>query len=704
MAASTRAQRRLAGLLLGSWVAAMACSPSAPDSRPVDRVRAELGEPTDGFPSWEERVVLVWSNRARSDPQADLSGCDVCAEKDCYDPVPPLVWSHDLGRAARFHSDNLQLGGCANGQHDSPCTLRPDLGSAYDPGPCDGSPSCACKDTFECGSSGTSWSDRIQLFSSDYRSENVAWGYTDPVDIFYAWLHEPDSDSSCGFRTANGHRYNILTSQNGSVGVGASGDMYTQDFGSNGSPDGLVSGVHYPETGSAIEFRANWYRGSAPSSARVNLDGSCHAMSLERGSETNGTYLATVDGLGSGCHRYYFHFTDGSEDVFYPTTGALGIGCSTEWTDTRADPCGSTCSPNCDGKECGGDGCGGTCGSCGSGESCDGGTCVSTCSPDCSGKECGGDGCGGSCGSCNADRVCSSGSCVCGDGLTECGGSCVDTSSNIEHCGQCGNGCGSNETCSSGTCSCVPECSGRDCGGDGCGGSCGSCNADRVCSSGSCVCGDGLSECGGQCVDLRIHDDHCGACGNGCEAGESCQSSTCMMLSSDAGSTCTPDCTGRECGGDTCGGSCGSCPDPMLCGSGGLCACPDGETRCGESCVDLRSDPDHCGACDRACGSGARCVGGSCEGGESGAVVADGGISQGGDGSVSSGADGGLSTAGNAPAAGRLEGDVGCSAAGDAPAGGLGPLLLLLGAAPLRRRIAVRSQGSRQLFRDCGRR
>src|SRR5687768_1575219 len=78
----------------------------------VTSTRAELGEPMDGFPSWEERVIHQWTNRARADPAADLASCTQCAERACYAPVPPLVWSHSLARAARFHSDNLARAGC----------------------------------------------------------------------------------------------------------------------------------------------------------------------------------------------------------------------------------------------------------------------------------------------------------------------------------------------------------------------------------------------------------------------------------------------------------------------------------------------------------------------------------------------------------------------------------------------------------------
>jgi predicted small lipoprotein YifL len=41
-------------------------------------------------------------------------------------------------------------------------------------------------------------------------------------------------------------------------------------------------------------------------------------------------------------------------------------------------------------------------------------------------------------------------------------------------------------------------------------------------------------------------------------------------------------------------------------------ACPVGDARCGERCVDLSADPAHCGACGRACEAGQVCTAGAC--------------------------------------------------------------------------------------------
>ena len=77
----------------------------------------------------------------------------------------------------------------------------------------------------------------------------------------------------------------------------------------------------------------------------------------------------------------------------------------------------------------------------------------------------------------------------------------------------------------------------------------------------------------------------------------------------DAG-TCTPSCGGRECGDDGCGGACGSCASGLSCGTDGTCACAG--TACGGACVDLSSDPDHCGACDTVCGATEVCSSSAC--------------------------------------------------------------------------------------------
>ena len=97
-----RLVRSAAVLLL---LAACAKAPDgAPDAQ-SEQQSALDGVPTNGFPSWAERTVLVLSNRARADPQTELT-CDAgqCPDKPCYLPMAPLVYDYNLNRSTRLHS------------------------------------------------------------------------------------------------------------------------------------------------------------------------------------------------------------------------------------------------------------------------------------------------------------------------------------------------------------------------------------------------------------------------------------------------------------------------------------------------------------------------------------------------------------------------------------------------------------------------
>jgi hypothetical protein len=231
-------------------------------------------------------------------------------------------------------------------RHYSPCDLVANISSLY-PDTCDGSTSCACQPgTVDCSSSaGTDPWDRITLFGGTGYGENIAGSNVDPTVPFYVWLFEPTGNASCGFRLDNGHRYNILTELSfvNSVGIGMAGSYVTADFGAGSAAGQIPSGSHYPRQAASIEMWANWYDTAAPDVAAVNVEGVCHAMSLERGSGTNGAWMATVNGFGSGCHRYYFEFRDSEgATVTYPTTGSLAIGSGgtcPDWDGSRPVSC-----------------------------------------------------------------------------------------------------------------------------------------------------------------------------------------------------------------------------------------------------------------------------------------------------------------------------------------------------------------------------
>jgi hypothetical protein len=71
-------------------------------------------------------------------------------------------------------------------------------------------------------------------------------------------------------------------------------------------------------------------------------------------------------------------------------------------------------------------------------------------------------------------------------------------------------------------------------------------------------------------VDLLRDREHCGACDIKCGADRQCVSGACEVV------------------------------------------CPMGRTLCGDACVDTKSDPAHCGSCEKACQKGG-CKAGVCE-------------------------------------------------------------------------------------------
>jgi hypothetical protein len=86
--------------------------------------------------------------------------------------------------------------------------------------------------------------------------------------------------------------------------------------------------------------------------------------------------------------------------------------------------------------------------------------------------------------------------------------------------------------------------------------------------------------------------------GDECERGETACGDLCVNLMTDPG-------------------HCGACE--TACETGEVCAdgvcqtgCPEGLTDCSGACMDLQSDPENCGACGIVCDEGELCAGGTC--------------------------------------------------------------------------------------------
>ncbi len=104
-----------------------------------------------------------------------------------------------------------------------------------------------------------------------------------------------------------------------------------------------------------------------------------------------------------------------------------------------------------------------------------------------------------------------------------------------------------------------------------------------------------------------------------CAASGDCgEHSTCDA----ARDTCTCDqgylAQGDACVADLCspvhgGPSCGINEECTAANGAASCDCKSGFTACGGACVNLKTDPGHCGSCETSCGLGASCGGGTCQ-------------------------------------------------------------------------------------------
>lgn len=163
---------------------------------------------------------------------------------------------------------------------------------------------------------------------------------------------------------------------------------------------------------------------------------------------------------------------------------------------------------------------------------------------------------------------------ACAAGLTDCGGVCVDLSSDELNCGACGYGCGS-----------VP------CFG-------GVCDTGAIVQNDSppigqvidevTTCAAGLTMCPSGCTDIYSDLSNCSICGYVCSAGDICQGGLCTVAQCPAGQVmCDVFCTSLAYDVRNCGACGNTCAEGLVCCSG--------------VCVDISSDVDNCGACGRGC-------------------------------------------------------------------------------------------------------
>ncbi len=260
------------------------------------------GVPVDGFPSHAERVLLLWTNAARVDPEGFdaeyKAGYHPCGFDDFLEDEKvakaPMYLDLALTEAARFHSNDMLTNGCF--QHES----------------CDGT------DT---------WSRLGRYYNeTSFLGENIAMGTTDArYAVMGMWM------------CSDGHRANIMTGGFDEMGPGVVENYLTQDFAGGGVlPEGL------PPVRIAIDdggvLYADWGDDSAPAMLQFVVEGVERDAELAWGTKEQGLWRADAADLAEGCHDWYaFWETADGRSGTHPEEGSLRTGnaCDTDWTSEQ---------------------------------------------------------------------------------------------------------------------------------------------------------------------------------------------------------------------------------------------------------------------------------------------------------------------------------------------------------------------------------
>lgn len=262
---------------------------------------AGYGVPVDGYPSVDERSLLLWTNAARVAPDAftdeyTAGGCSTADfSEDELTPKPPLYVDLALTEVARVHSTDMKENGCF--QHES----------------CDGT------DTW----------DRILAYYFDANTglgENIAEGYGTPrATVLTGWM--------CSH---SGHRANIMSGGFNEMGPGVDDQFMTQDFAGGELKEGsppvrmaiLEDGAYY----------ADWGDAAAPTALSVVRDGRSTPMTLAWGVAENGIYTATgaAEDADAGTHSWYVAWEGSTGSGAFPESGAFTDDGS--YTEARQEP------------------------------------------------------------------------------------------------------------------------------------------------------------------------------------------------------------------------------------------------------------------------------------------------------------------------------------------------------------------------------
>lgn len=119
---------------------------------------------------------------------------------------------------------------------------------------------------------------------------------------------------------------------------------------------------------------------------------------------------------------------------------------------------------------------------------------------------------------------------------------------------------------------------------------------DGICPGFSCSSDPDCDTCTPSCSGKQCGDNGCGGeCGT-CDFGEECTSA------GQCAAICVPDCAGKQCGDDGCGGTCGACASGETCSPSGTCSGP-----CVPECSGKTCGGDGCGGTCGTCTGGLEC-------------------------------------------------------------------------------------------------
>jgi len=246
-----------------------------------------------------------------------------------------------------------------------------------------------------------------------------------------------------------------------------------------------------------------------------------------------------------------------------------------------------------------------------------------------------------------------------------CNNELTEVINNINNCGKCGKQCNENEECKYGVCRVISRTCNEgavQCSNNGKGNAIEKCSGnawntvdscDYKCSEGECiekVCDEGAVQCkeGSETVPQKcegntwVDQAACGfKCSNGsciekvCDEGSSrCDGSKQIVCNDNKEETteCKDGCNDDKCNDHICDSGYYRCTDDGLgiqqcknntwtagstcgknevCGSDYTCVCAPNMEKCGDSCVDLQTDPNNCGSCGNkvaSCAGGKACV------------------------------------------------------------------------------------------------